>query len=35
MLVLESTGKLREREKLEYHLKSGAKKVVVIGSGQR
>ena len=28
-VVLESTGKLREREKLEYHLKSGAKKVVV------
>ena len=28
-VILESTGKLREREKLEYHLKSGAKKVVV------
>ena len=28
-VILESTGKLRDREKLEYHLKSGAKKVVV------
>ncbi|MGI6129120.1 MAG: type I glyceraldehyde-3-phosphate dehydrogenase [bacterium] len=28
-VVLESTGKLRERDKLEYHLKAGAKKVVV------
>lgn len=28
-VILESTGKLRDREKLQYHLKSGAKKVVV------
>ncbi|MGI6604708.1 MAG: type I glyceraldehyde-3-phosphate dehydrogenase [bacterium] len=28
-VVLESTGKLRERDKVEHHLKSGAKKVVI------